>query len=644
MRRHFHGPRSGHSDRGCVGAVPISHGPTEVSFSAAFCAAVHPGVIVGLKAKGFTCDVDLRYLTVEDLTSGMQGFLDEEEAASLIELSQVTVRIMPNRSSSGSICVASSPSDNTARASSPAFFSESQVAISASAPKRRCLSQVAPVDFFWDIYIRLGIRGLLWSPLAASNPDAARVGFERRFQNFELKSLKAKISMLRRWWRFLEAQQAPQSNAVLPVVQPCFQFLQAVAASGPTAAPGVFQNMLWWRRHVGIPWPTEDPLLCTWNRVLEPHAPKERTPLSFKAYSVLVDLTSKPPAAVASFAAFALLPLVACLRFAHVQRSVGLAVDGEYVVGLCVKGKSRRKGGRPPFRWAAPAHFAGRNNVFDPMLRVVQQLQSQHGTLPFVIPDLALGPSGVVDGDAKWCQRPMPIEKFISLLRSLLGCRNVDRDEIESITTYSLRRFLPTIAEVLLTPPFVSQALGNWQEIPTQSHVDPVALSMVQHYAHDKVASAGYVKGLLLSAVQKAQQACPGEKIVWQTFRKCGITWQSLVPSEFQEERGRDASTSLDESSSESSSSSSSNASDASAARRVCQTINWMSVQPAVVHILQDGGAAFIPWCRTTPFVSANVKWGTGLQPGSNVCAKCIHRVPPSLLQAIRKALAQTDG
>jgi hypothetical protein len=179
--------------------------------------------------------------------------------------------------------------------------------------------------------------------------------------------------------------------------------------------------MLWWRRHVGIPWPTKDPLLCTWNRVLEPHAPKERTPLSFKAYSFLVDLTSKPPAAVASFAAFALLPLVACLRFAHVQRSVGLAVDGEYVVGLCVKGKSRRKGGRPPFRWAAPAHFAGRNNVFDPMLRVVQQLQSQHGTLPFVIPDLALGPSGVVDGDAKWCQRPMPIEKFISLLRSLLG-------------------------------------------------------------------------------------------------------------------------------------------------------------------------------------------------------------------------------
>lgn len=101
MRRHFHGPRSGHSDRGCVGAVPISHGPTEVSFSAAFCAAVHPGVIVGLKAKGFTCDVDLRYLTVEELTSGMQGFLDEEEAASLIELSQVTVRSMPNRSSSG---------------------------------------------------------------------------------------------------------------------------------------------------------------------------------------------------------------------------------------------------------------------------------------------------------------------------------------------------------------------------------------------------------------------------------------------------------------------------------------------------------------------------------------------------------------
>ena len=91
-------------------------------------------------------------------------------------------------------------------------------------------------------------------------------------------------------------------------------------------------------------------------------------------------------------------------------------MDGEYVVGLCVKGKSRRKGGRPPFRWAAPAHFAGRNNVFDPMLRVVQQLQSQHGTLPFVIPDLALGPSGVVDGDAKWYQRPMPIEKFISLL------------------------------------------------------------------------------------------------------------------------------------------------------------------------------------------------------------------------------------
>ena len=179
--------------------------------------------------------------------------------------------------------------------------------------------------------------------------------------------------------------------------------------------------------------------------------------------------TGACPIAGAS-AGFALLPLAACLRFAQVQRSVDLQLKGPCLFGLCTRGKSREQRVRKPFEWACPHSFLGCNSVFRHALLVVNDLRGRLQREPkFVIPDLLLGPSASIGPGAVWTAKPMRLQKFIELLRALVlqACSVQPSD----LTSYSLRRFLPTIAEILRCPPEVAHYLGNWTEAVHLKHV-----------------------------------------------------------------------------------------------------------------------------------------------------------------------------
>ena len=87
----------------------------------------------------------------------------------------------------------------------------------------------------------------------------------------------------------------------------------------------------------------------------------------------------------------------------------------------------------------------------------------------------------------------MPMVKFTMLLKSVLSAAAIPQEEVALVTTYSLRRFLPSVAEVVRAPPEIARHLGNWAEAVCQSHHDTPPLQMAQLYANDRVLTAGHI-------------------------------------------------------------------------------------------------------------------------------------------------------
>lgn len=156
--------------------------------------------------------------------------------------------------------------------------------------------------------------------LSINQPEQAKDALQMRLGAFEASSLQGHVSAWRRWRRFVASHEAADKSPLLPSIEAVFAFLQTQASRG---------------RHQA--------------------APKE--PLALCAVKVLANSAACGPPTEAAFAGFALMPLAASLRFAHLQRSCQLRVDGPVLLGLCKKGKSRRQHARPPVRMGMPCWF-----------------------------------------------------------------------------------------------------------------------------------------------------------------------------------------------------------------------------------------------------------------------------------------------
>ena len=245
------------------------------------------------------------------------------------------------------------------------------------------------------------------------------------------------------------------------------------------------QGLLWLQKHVGLPFPLQDPFIAAWNRVESGHSSQQASPLRISALFCLCRLASQNSSKLAAFCGFTLLPLVACLRFAHLQRSHSLLVQGPFLQGTCFKGKARRMGSRPPFSWACPVDILGFRGVFRAALQVHSKLLKIKPEARFVIPDIDLGPDGISDASS-WFPRKMSRAKFVRILQSVLRRAGLGNQYVSSVSTYSLRRFLPSLADVCRCPEHLALHLGNWSEGGGKAS----KLQMHHLYADDKVRTA----------------------------------------------------------------------------------------------------------------------------------------------------------
>ena len=370
------------------------------------------------------------------------------------------------------------------------------------------------LDEFWQIYVQLGDKGLRFSPLYNSQPEGVHASFCRGLSKVEEATLKQQLSIWRRWTKFNADFMPPLLQPWLPTLEATYAFLQDQSARGPTVARGLFQGMSWWSRHVGVPFPLQDPFVTSWSQVMDNHVAQQAKLLAIGSLLLLCQLAAGPFTPLAALCSFALMPLICCLRFAHLQRSPGVRQDGSYLIGLCTRGKARKNGGRPPFQWSGPASALGYAHVFQHSPRVHGDMLKQFPQMDFVVPDIDASPSGISDA-ATWLPRKLSLPKFIKLLQAVLLRAGADAKEVNSLTSYSLRRFMPTLADVCRCPEELALHIGNWTECTGKSNRK---FQMQHHYADHRVRTAADTKHHLLAMLLQTSRRLGSQSFDWQAI------------------------------------------------------------------------------------------------------------------------------
>ncbi len=182
------------------------------------------------------------------------------------------------------------------------------------------------------------------------------------------------------------------------------------------------------------------------------------------------------------------------LRYKHLQRSVLTKLTSEFLWGACWKGKRK-----PGFRWAAPRFGPAGADVGKLLWDRYTAVAGAQGQVPY----------GVVrDSSGSILQ----LADFHDACRTLLAQR-LGMEDSELFTSYSLRRSLPTLAEIRRVHPDDANALGDWSDRKSNMRV---------RYADGKEDSAATVK---LTAVQWVARARGGgHPLSWARCRLLACT------------------------------------------------------------------------------------------------------------------------
>ena len=121
----------------------------------------------------------------------------------------------------------------------------------------------------------------------------------------------------------------------------------------------------------------------------------------------------------------------------------------------------------------------------------------------FLLPALALEAEDlweITEATPFITNKPMSRARFLEVMRGALVQVGVDFAQAQAATFNKLRRFMPTMANVMELPDLDLQSIGNWTELPAGGGRDPSArkprgvLPMGVHYAGSKVLRSLQVK------------------------------------------------------------------------------------------------------------------------------------------------------
>ena len=301
---------------------------------------------------------------------------------------------------------------------------------------------------------------------------------------FERATLDAAYRL---WKRLLQWIHDAPLPLACPAPAHLRQFLVAQQPRGRTVPAAAFRQLQWFEQHLGVPFCTASPVLADFGANRPSTLPQQTQVISLLVWRHLLALASQPKdewTARRLAAALVLRYIVSGLRFKHTKRA-------QHVLELSSSRSmtwkvSKGKDGQP-FAVSLPTHVQPNQPLFTDLQ--VELLRRFGETVPFM-PD-CLFEHGEI------CIYPVPAtySRFQQFVRSLLRLPRLSLADSESdqYSTYSFRRFLPSVADTLNLSDADRNCLGNWQ--------DGQRLPLNVRYSSEKLESAASVWRLCLAAL-----------------------------------------------------------------------------------------------------------------------------------------------
>ena len=330
-----------------------------------------------------------------------------------------------------------------------------------------------------EIFIEAGPRSVKWKPgIIAADMENNRQVFLNDIIKYK-STLGGRVSAWKAWRRWVQrvrqplelAEGVPCTDPFLPEAEVLGAYFLSKKDSGPTGPSGAWWHLEWWRVHVGLRLPTNDPSNEGFKRAQQGHQVDSGTTVDPWVMANLTALSCQGRGIVSELAAMTVIFLGGCVRFAHAQRSKLVEVTDTALVFFCGMGKVRKNGVRPPFHWPVPrvwfgVDVGGRLAPFWTELRkrleVTEALE-----FPYLVPDIACKKGAPLDGGTNWYyDKSLSDAKFSGLLKSILLECQVPRGVALSITGKSLRKFEASAGDAFEFDAEFKNAMGNWQGVP----------------------------------------------------------------------------------------------------------------------------------------------------------------------------------
>ena len=371
-------------------------------------------------------------------------------------------------------------------------------------------------DVLYAVYESAGCKGSAWVDAKSEQDRVARKDMILiPMKDMEQAEVSAKVSAWNAWVQWCQGQ-CPEIDMHEPGVLDISRYLQWRGRTAPTAAMGAYRGLAWLQGHIGIKFHTDTDTIAALNRrnneVSGARPVKQAEVPTPSFYTKCIHLiresttsTKRMSSTSCNIIVMLLVICIGCVRLKHAQISWVKQVTARFIVFYCPKGKRKIRGLRIPFEWAIPRKIAPDVDVWEYLAPVYDSLAKITGEqVKYVMPNVAANAWGEIRAGTEWVPGPMSYEKFRSVLIGVACYLGVDPQWAKTWTTYSPRRWMPTLASHMGFSLEQKQSIGNWQDVPEHSAKEDhekAKFPMCQHYSGQKTVLSGHCKGIIVTAL-----------------------------------------------------------------------------------------------------------------------------------------------
>ena len=309
---------------------------------------------------------------------------------------------------------------------------------------------------------------MLQDPMRMQSFKEATMGAASRLS---VNRLGVLLNAYKRWKKFCKEQGY---NHQVPTPVQTSEFLREVARGGPTAASGMHACLKWFTATFGAGFQMDHWMNASFRFHAAAHESRQAPELQPWEFVNLLIMMGRASGAHKALLGMFVMAAISCIRWEHLQRSQLVESRAFCLEFCCRQGKARRKGSRPPYNWGMPSvTFQGQSVAV--LLTDFYRHEAQAEST-FLVPALKLEPCDlweVTEATTFLANKPMTRARFLELFRGSLVTMGVEFKAAQSATYNRLRRFLPTVANIMALDPHDLQAIGNWVEVAQGGFQDP---------------------------------------------------------------------------------------------------------------------------------------------------------------------------